>query len=284
MRRGAVVPTRVKLRTAALSLVVGAASMTPWFFLPHAAALLTQLGMVGAGFGILWMLWPRLRLGIAKDLLGEVPSLATQRVRLSFDDGPTPGVTERVLDRLAGQGVYATFFVLLKKARANPQLIRRITSEGHTLALHGEDHRWPFFRSARALGDSLSRARSELEAIAGQPVTLYRPSHGFKTLALVRAVRSSGLRLCFWDLGVWDTDAPPVEVLTARLHATIPDAGEAPPVVLLHDGRGDEEGAPPHSEVLLAALEAWLPAVSARRDVELAVLGGLGAGEGGAFG
>lgn len=278
MRRGAVVPGRVKLRTAALLVALGALSLGPWLRLSAVAAALVQLAMVGAGLFVLWMLWPRWRVGIDADILCELPSLPTQRVRLSFDDGPTPGVTDRVLDRLAEQGIRAAFFVLLKKARSHPALIRRIVDSGHTLGLHGEDHRWPFFRSARELEQSLTRARRELEQIAGQPVTLYRPSHGFKTAALLRAVRGAGLRLCFWDLGVWDTDAPPVAILTARLRATLADAGEAPPVVLLHDGRGDEEGAPPHAEVLLAALSEWLPLVRERRAAGLPVLGRLGTG------
>ena len=59
---------------------------------------------------------------------------------LTFDDGPTPGVTERVLDLLDAAGERAIFFVLAEKALAHPELIRAITERGHEIGFHGEKH------------------------------------------------------------------------------------------------------------------------------------------------
>jgi peptidoglycan/xylan/chitin deacetylase (PgdA/CDA1 family) len=224
-------------------------------------AALFCLGMYGG-----WCLSPDWQWGTRHLLAKDLPDFSRQRVRLSFDDGPTPGLTDAILDLLAEQGVRASFFVLLPKAKAQPELLRRIVAEGHLLGLHGEDHRAPFFRSAADLGSSLARARAELQALAGQPVTSYRPSHGWKNLALLRAVKQAGLRLSFWDYGVWDTDAPPVQALLCRLRAVCGATakrrpGEQSPVVLLHDGRGDPTGLPVHTGPLLSALAAWLPSV-----------------------
>jgi peptidoglycan/xylan/chitin deacetylase (PgdA/CDA1 family) len=239
----------------------------PFFLFPAPLAALCLAALCCAGLYVGWCLWPRARLFIEKDLIASLPAYPDQSVRLTIDDGPTPGLTERILDLLHAAGVRASFFVLLKKARQNPRLIRRIVEEGHVLGLHGEDHRAPFFRSAAELAESLSRARAELEHIAGAPVVLYRPSHGWKNRALVLAVRQAGLRLCFWDFGVWDTDAPPLPILKARLAAVTPAVHEKtpPPIVLVHDGRGDDPAVPQHGAVLYAALAGWLPELAPSR-------------------
>jgi peptidoglycan/xylan/chitin deacetylase (PgdA/CDA1 family) len=257
-----VVPGPVKVRVAAIVLTALAAlglllwALRSYPILQGAAALFIALfgGYVG------WCRWPRWRWGIARAQLHELPQPPGQPLRLSFDDGPTPEVTPLVLDLLAQAGVRASFFVLTQKARLHPELIRRIVAEGHILGLHGEDHRLPFGRPAEELAASLARARAELAQLAGQPIELYRPSHGFKNPALLKAVRAAGLRLCFWDYGVWDTDAPPVAVLVQRLRAVTPAAGEpAPgPIVLLHDGLGDLLQCP-HAPAMTAALRQWLP-------------------------
>lgn len=263
-----IVPTAVKLRfgavggLAALGLGAGAMALPGW---PPAAALrsvaipvLLGLALV-AGYA-LWCLLPALQLGIAPSLRGDLPCPPDQRVRLSFDDGPTPGLTDAVLDLLQRHGVQATFFLLAQKARRHPDLVRRIVAEGHLIGLHGEDHQLVFRQSATALAGRLGRARDDLRRLSGQPITLYRPSHGFKNWALLRALRRLDLKLVFWDFGVWDTDAPPAAVLLSRLRLATPDARpERPPILLLHDGRGDEQNLPPHHRSLLLALAAWLP-------------------------
>lgn len=266
MRALRVVPAKVKRRVAVLlgaallALGLGLCGLRPW---PAAQAVVAAGAMLAGGyFG--WCRWPRWQWGIGRRQLGVLPQPARQLVRLSFDDGPTPGVTDAILALLAQAGVRASFFVLVAKARRHPDLLRRIAAAGHTLGLHGEDHRLPWGRSTKELAAVLGQARAELAQLAGQPVTaiaLYRPSHGIKTLALVRAVRLLGLRLCFWDYGVWDTDAPPAAVLLRRLRAVTPTAAEpAPgPTILLHDGLGDLAAAPPHAPSLLAALQTWLP-------------------------
>lgn len=60
---------------------------------------------------------------------------------LTFDDGPTPGVTEKVLDTLKNHNVKATFFVIASKAQASPQLMQRILDEGHIVANHSLSHK-----------------------------------------------------------------------------------------------------------------------------------------------
>lgn len=252
--RLAVVPGIVQLRIALAVALALLLLLSPQLLLPRAPLLALALqGALLTGLAyLMWCLWPWLRLGTE---VAE-PALPPQPLRLTFDDGPTPGVTDAVLDLLRDHGLRASFFVLVPKARAAPALIARMVAEGHVVGLHGEDHRAPFFRSTGELAATLGRGRAALAALTGRPVELYRPSHGWKNLALARALRRLGLRCCLWDLGVWDTDAPPEDVLLTRLRAA---AAASPQVtILLHDGRGDEPGPPPHADAMLAALRRLL--------------------------
>jgi peptidoglycan/xylan/chitin deacetylase (PgdA/CDA1 family) len=256
-----VIPGIVKVRAALIGAGCVGLLALPWLLFagspPIAAA--TQGVLALLGLYILWCYWPDWTLGISRRHLASLPLPPGQRLRLTFDDGPTAGLTERILDLLQEHGIKASFFVLVQKARAHPALIRRIIAEGHILGLHGADHRPPFFRSAAELQHSLVHARVELERIAGRPIDLYRPSHGWKTLALIAAARAAKLRLCFWDRGVWDTDAPPGPVLEGRLHQVMRAARAEVPVILLHDGLDDFLDVPPHAGALLGALQRWLP-------------------------
>ena len=256
-------PSRVRIRVGFYALLGVCLAALPWGFVAISSRLSlawTTL-VLSLGTYLTWCFWPRWTLGLAHDPLALLPETPGQAIRLSFDDGPTPGLTDRILDLLAAHGVQASFFVLLMKARAHPDLIRRIVDEGHFLGLHGEDHRAPFFRRAGELRASLERARADLEQLAGRPVTLYRPSHGWKNLALLMALRPLPLEICNWHAGVWDTDGPPADVLTARLLNVTPRTRmSVTPIVLLHDGLGDDGAVPRHADALLESLRRWLPA------------------------
>ena len=71
----------------------------------------------------------------------ETLPLRDHEVVLTFDDGPLSPYTERVLDALQAECVRATFFVVGRMAKAYPSLVRRASSDGHTIASHSQDHR-----------------------------------------------------------------------------------------------------------------------------------------------
>lgn len=263
-----VVPRHVKGRVARWTggclLVLG---VLGWKMSVQPLLLLGLLmGVLPVAGYVVWCLWPRWQWFVRAERLVELPCPAQQRLRLSFDDGPTPGLTDVILDLLAAHQVQASFFVLLPKAQQHADLVRRMLAEGHTVGLHGEDHRAPFFRSRDELAASLGRSKLALEALTGTGIGVYRPSHGWKNRALLGAVGDVKLKMSFWNFGVWDTDAPPSPVLLARLHAVLDAAGllgptEPAPLVILHDGRGDEPTLPAHAATLLEALRQFLPAV-----------------------
>jgi peptidoglycan/xylan/chitin deacetylase (PgdA/CDA1 family) len=153
-----------------------------------------------------------------------------------------------VLDVLAAEQVKATFFVLAANARRHPELLRRLAADGHTIALHGDTHRKLHRASDAEVEAELNAALASLRALGVEPAPLYRTPHGVKCGAVFRTAHRLGLQLWAWSRGVWDTDRPPPEVLVSR------STRMARPgmVLLLHDGRGDEER--PDIRAMVAAL------------------------------
>lgn len=110
------------------------------------------------------------------------------RVALTFDDGPWPGATERVLDLLAELDVKTAFFVIGRYVEKHPELIARILREGHLLGNHTYDHRGDAFLRGRVYWqDQLDRTDDAIERAAGVRPGLYRPPLGMKTPISARA-------------------------------------------------------------------------------------------------
>jgi peptidoglycan/xylan/chitin deacetylase (PgdA/CDA1 family) len=154
---------------------------------------------------------------------------------LTYDDGPTPGVTDRLLPVLAEAGATATFFVLLTRARRNPSLLREVVTAGHEVGLHGLDH-----RSLPGLPDAVHEARfrdgrAELEQLAGVPVRWSRPPYGAQNVAAWRAARAAGLTPVLWSAHCRDWEDLPQDDYVAEARAIEPEGC----VLLLHDGFAD---------------------------------------------
>jgi peptidoglycan/xylan/chitin deacetylase (PgdA/CDA1 family) len=212
-----------------------------------------ELAVLGVGLAVAAVLI--FRLVPAFDPLGRVrwrvPAGGRKVCAVTFDDGPTAG-TAGVLDALAAAGVKATFFVLAGNARRHPELLRRIAAEGHTVAVHGNTHRKLHRADDGEVQAELQAALASLRDLGVEPAPLYRTPHGVKCGAVFRTARRLGLELWAWSRGVWDTDRPPPEVLVQRA-TRLARPGM---VLLLHDGRGDEER--PDIGAMVAALPAIL--------------------------
>lgn len=121
----------------------------------------------------------------------------TDRVGLTFDDGPDPAVTPRVLDLLAARGRKATFFVLTEKAERHPEIVQRMIAEGHEVALHFDRHDRITELPVEDVRKRLIEARAKLEALAG-PIRFFRPPFGSQSLATFFLAKSLGLEIVTW--------------------------------------------------------------------------------------
>jgi peptidoglycan-N-acetylglucosamine deacetylase len=96
--------------------------------------------------------------------------LNDHEVVLTFDDGPLPPYTNRVLDTLAAECVKATFFLVGRMAQGYPQLVRREFDEGHTIAGHSQNHPFSFARmSVDAAAQEIEHGFDSVRAILGDP-------------------------------------------------------------------------------------------------------------------
>jgi peptidoglycan/xylan/chitin deacetylase (PgdA/CDA1 family) len=170
---------------------------------------------------------------------------ARDLVVLTYDDGPQPGGTDRVLAALAEVGTTATFFVLLGRARRFPGLLADVIAAGHEIGLHGVDHVRLTTLSAARVRARTRDGRSELEDIAGKEVRWFRPPYGAQRPATWAAIRSTGVESVVWSHEAKDWQDDPVAEIAAR--TTTARRGS---VLLMHDGYADaadgvDDGPPP---------------------------------------
>jgi peptidoglycan-N-acetylglucosamine deacetylase len=179
-------------------------------------------------------------------------------VALTFDDGPDPEGTPRVLDILDELGVRATFFVLGERVRRRPDLVEEIAKRGHQLGSHGDEHARHLLRSPAWVLRDLERARETLAAL-GCPPRWYRPPYGQATGATLVLARAMGLRTVLWSAWgrEWATSAP--EDVAGRVARRLQPGA----IVLLHDS--DAFGPPGMCRVALDALPLIATELQRRR-------------------
>lgn len=122
----------------------------------------------------------------------------TRQISLSFDDGPHPTYTPRVLDLLAAQGVTATFFLLGQRVRRHPGIVRRMVEDGHEVGIHGWDHTHDDLP-----GQTLRTA--EVLADLGIATRLFRPPNGRWTARLVAWMARRRYATVLWSVDSYDS-------------------------------------------------------------------------------
>lgn len=198
----------------------------------------------------------------ARSLWHVEPRPGTPRtIYLTFDDGPNPEWTPRVLDALRASGVQATFFLIDEHITPETApIVRRIAAEGHAIGLH-TGTRKPMVMEPDELADSLETAAGRIEAITGrEPCRLFRPHAGWRSAAMYEALERVGYRLTGWSWGMWDWSwwqRPRPERVAARLAKKASDGD----ILVIHDGhhedpRADRRYAAESVQLLVPALRA----------------------------
>jgi peptidoglycan/xylan/chitin deacetylase (PgdA/CDA1 family) len=163
-------------------------------------------------------------------VLGRL-AIAGREVALTFDDGPNPGATPRILDTLAEQGVRATFFMLGRHVERWPRLARRVAEEGHAIGNHGYHHERLHARGPAYTKLDMQLGTQAIHDATGIAPRFFRAPHGFRNPWVARIAHELEQRVVGWTLGVWDTDRPGADVIAHRVcHGARPGS-----IVLLHD-------------------------------------------------
>ncbi|MBX7269934.1 polysaccharide deacetylase family protein [Micromonospora sp. Llam7] len=189
----------------------------------------------------------------AKLPAGLIRTTGTKKVALTFDDGPTPAWTPKVLDRLKAAKVTAIFCVVGTQVRKHPGLLRRIVREGHQLCNHSWNHDLDLARRPVAeIRADLVRTNKEIRRAAPDAeVPFYRQPGGRWTAEVVKVAKQLDMRSLHWTVDPKDWAKPTAATIEKRVkRAARPGA-----VVLLHDGGGDRAATLAACQRLIAGLK-----------------------------
>jgi peptidoglycan-N-acetylglucosamine deacetylase len=208
--------------------------------------------------------------GGAADIGEQVARLGTHRViwstavtepiaAITFDDGPTPEYTPRILTALANAGVTATFNVMGWNGVHHADVLREVLAAGHEIGNHTWSHRDLTTLDARRTREELVRCKEEVEAVLGRPFTSFRPPRGEITGYALRVAAELG-----YDTYVWSVTRGPGHSTSSTEIGAYMGAIVVPGDVLgLHDGIGQGTFDPEAS---------FARALARRRELEVRAL------------
>lgn len=172
-------------------------------------------------------------------------SRLTKAVALTFDNGPDPVLTPRILQLLARYQVPATFCCIGNRVRRYPELVRRIAEGGHAVVSHSMSHP-DFCRISKAAAEVQLRETAVLiEQTTGRRPTLFRPPYGSVNDEVIATVREAGAKVLLWDVDSLDwTHAGGLQLAGNLLTHTRPGS-----VIAMH-GADPRQLSPDHLQVI----------------------------------
>lgn len=153
-------------------------------------------------------------------------------IALTFDDGPHPGYTERLLSILHEEQVTATFFVVGKMVAKSPALVQEIAREGHEIGNHSYTHSNLVRLPKQELFKELDQTRSEIAQWTHQGGWVYRPPGGNWDRSMESATKEAGYYMMLWTVLTGDVQGISAERIYGRVLKQATDNG----VVLMHSG------------------------------------------------
>ncbi|MEU2350108.1 polysaccharide deacetylase family protein [Modestobacter sp. NPDC049651] len=178
---------------------------------------------------------------------------------ITFDDGPTPEYTPRILDALDRAGLTATFNIMGWNAVHHADVLRDVVAAGHEIGNHTWTHRDLTTLDAAQTREELVRCRDEVEALLGRPFTSFRPPRGELTGYALRIAAELGYDTYIWSVTRGPGDKKEVREISDYMGRTV----EAGDVLGLHDGIGQGTFHPD---------AAFARALADRRELEVRAL------------
>ncbi len=186
---------------------------------------------------------------------------STQKIALTFDDGPDPNYTPQVLDILKKYNAKATFFLIGKNIKQYPNLAERIVGEGHTVGNHSFSHSQTIdFKNQNGWLKELEETDLEIMKITGKKPKFFRPPYGVTTPHLAGALKKSGHTTVGWSQRTYDT----MSISPLKINEKILKNFKSGDIILLHDSH----------ENIVPLLEQLLPEIE-RKNLSFATVNEL---------
>jgi peptidoglycan/xylan/chitin deacetylase (PgdA/CDA1 family) len=153
-------------------------------------------------------------------------------IGLTFDDGPDSKVTPVVLEILKNHNIKAAFFCVGEKMANNPELVKRISEEGHIIGNHSYTHHFFFdLFGKKKMTEEILGTESVIRNITGKENKLFRPPYGVINPTLVTVLKSNNYKVVGWSLRSKDTVIKDKDKLMNRLRSGLKEGD----IVLFHD-------------------------------------------------
>jgi peptidoglycan/xylan/chitin deacetylase (PgdA/CDA1 family) len=218
------------------------------------------IGALAAGIAAYGGVYPRAQLFGPTIYRTDSP----RKLAITFDDGPNPSITPKLLDLLDRYKAAATFFLIGRYIRECPELASEIAARGHVVGNHTESHPNLFWKRSAEIRVELRLTHSAIKNVLGAPPKWFRPPFGLRNPWLAAEARELDMRVVMWTLLPGDWRAPSADWLirrmqpiAARTQRALKANSATGEILCLHDGSHREQGA--DRTRTLVALEHWLP-------------------------
>jgi peptidoglycan/xylan/chitin deacetylase (PgdA/CDA1 family) len=163
--------------------------------------------------------------------------LSGKNIYLTFDDGPSSEATTQILDILKEHNVKATFFVLGKKAKKHPEIIKRIHAEGHDIGNHTFKHVGGQNVTGEIAEKEISNTDKAVKAACGVSPKFFRPPFGFFNYRYFAVAEQLGYKSILWTIDVGDWN----KISSTEIEARLVPKVKGGYIILLHDGGENRE-------------------------------------------
>ena len=216
----------------------------------------------GAGAAVVAAVCLAANLAAAAGPAGQLPSAAAAvqpcsngLVALTFDDGPAPDVTPKLVDLLTRAKVPATFFMVGERVAAAPSLAKTVYDHGFVIGNHSWAHESLPSLSDNGVRSTIQRTDGALRKAGVHPSSLVRPPYGAVSDRVISVIKGMGLTPVLWDVDPRNWESGSSADITARVLGALRPHGHN--IVLMHDGVA-------RSSITLAAVPGVISGARAR--------------------
>ena len=174
-----------------------------------------------------------------------------KKISLSFDDGPHPVHTEKILSVLEKYDIKATFFIVGQNAEYYPDIVRRIAEEGHEIGNHTFSHKWDKKGTEESFYNELKKTHEKILDICEYDIKLFRPPGGYLNKNIIKQADSFGYKIILWNIDTKDWTHLSPEKIVENIQSNVKKGS----IILLHDFIGNHSPTPEALDKIIPLLK-----------------------------